>query len=174
MNNHPLINPKTGKEEWISRSIAVLVFVFAKDKYGKTYILVVQRGKGTPDPEFVGAWCVPSGYLDFDETIIQAAQRELREETGLNFPTSDFKLVYINDNPKEDKRQNVSFRYLINSTIPVEDLSRLLTIKNSEKDEISDVKFLMIDETYDIINKWAFEHDKLINKYYYNLDNYKT
>ena len=151
-----------GNEHWISRSIAVVVFVFARDIYSQEYILAEQRGKGTPDPEYVGKYCVPCGYLDYDETIVQAAQRELMEETGLNFPTTDFKLLNINDLPKSDKRQNVTFRYIVNSNVPIEDLSKLFTTKNSEKDEIESIKFIKLK---DIDNyEWAFNHQELIKE----------
>ena len=99
MKNFPVIDKATGREHWISRSIAAVVCIIAKDKSGDEYVLAVQRGKGTPDPEYVGKYCMPCGYLDYDETVAQAAQREVKEETGLTFPVSDFKLVTINDNP---------------------------------------------------------------------------
>jgi ADP-ribose pyrophosphatase YjhB (NUDIX family) len=156
------IKDTTGREHWISRSIAVVIFVVAKDIRGNKYVLAVQRGKGTPDPEYVGTYCVPCGYLDYDETIVQAAQRELMEETGLNFPISDFKLININDNPSDDKRQNVTFRYIVKSNVPVEDLTKLLTDKNSEKDEVSDIRFIALENI--LLCKWAFNHDTLIKE----------
>lgn len=162
MKNFPVIDKNTEREYWISRSIAVVVFVFAKDVFGETYILAEQRGKGTPDPEYVGKYCVPCGYLDFDETCAQAAQRELIEETGLNFPVKDFKLVSINDIPESDKRQNVTFRYIINSNIPVEDLCKLFTTKNSEKDEVESIKFIKLSNIDNY--EWAFNHQKLIKE----------
>ena len=151
-----------GNEHWISRSIAVVVFVFARDIYSQEYILAEQRGKGTPDPEYVGKYCVPCGYLDYDETIVQAAQRELMEETGLNFPTTDFKLLNINDLPKSDKRQNVTFRYIVNSNVPIEDLSKLFTTKNSEKNEVESIKFIKLNKIDDY--EWAFNHQELIKE----------
>ena len=162
MKNFPVIDKNTEREYWISRSIAVVVFVFAKDVFGETYILAEQRGKGTPDPEYVGKYCVPCGYLDFDETCAQAAQRELIEETGLNFPIKDFKLVSINDIPGSDKRQNVTFRYVINSNVPVEDLCKLFTTKNSEKDEVESIKFIKLSNIDNY--EWAFNHQKLIKE----------
>lgn len=162
MKNFPVIDKNTEREYWISRSIAVVVFVFAKDVLGETYILAEQRGKGTPDPEYVGKYCVPCGYLDFDETCAQAAQRELIEETGLNFPIKDFKLVSINDIPESDKKQNVTFRYIINSNVPVEDLCKLFTTKNSEKDEVESIKFIKLSNINNY--EWAFNHQELIKE----------
>lgn len=63
MRNHPLKNPETGETEWISRAIAVLGVVIGIDKNGVKHILAEQRGTGTPDPEYIGCWCLPCGYL---------------------------------------------------------------------------------------------------------------
>jgi 8-oxo-dGTP pyrophosphatase MutT (NUDIX family) len=161
MKNYCIIDNE-GREHWISRSIAVVVFVFAKDIFNQEYILAEQRGKGTPDPEYIGKYCVPCGYLDYDETIVQAAQRELMEETGLNLPISDFKLLNFNDIPESDKRQNVTFRYIVNSNVPVEDLSKLFTTKNSEKDEVSSIKFISLININNY--EWAFNHQELIKE----------
>ena len=161
MKNYCIIDNE-GREHWISRSIAVVVFLFAKDIYGDLYILAEQRGKGTPDPEYVGKYCVPCGYLDYDETIVQAAQRELMEETGLNLPISDFKLLNFNDIPESDKRQNVTFRYIVNSNVPIEDLSKLFTTKNSEKNEVESIKFISLTNIDNY--EWAFNHQELIKE----------
>ena len=161
MKNYCIIDNE-GREHWVSRSIAVVVFVFARDIYNQEYILAEQRGTGTPDPEYIGKYCVPCGYLDYDETIVQAAQRELMEETGLNFPTIDFKLLNINDLPKSDKRQNVTFRYIVNSNVPIEDLSKLFTTKNSEKNEVKSIKFIKLNKIDNY--EWAFNHQELIKE----------
>ena len=157
MKNFPVIDKDSGREYWISRSIAVVVAVFTKKS-----VLVVQRGTGTPDPEFVGKYCMPCGYLDFDETCAQAAQRELMEETGLNFPLSDFKLININDNPESDKRQNITFRYVVRTQLTEKELELMLTTKNSEKDEVSSIRFINISDIdmYEL----AFNHNNLIKE----------
>ena len=164
MKNHPLINPETGKEEWISRAIAVVVFYVAQDKDGEQYILVTQRGKGTPDPEYVGKYCVPCGYLDYDETIQEAVIRELYEETGVRVVSTDeIEWINFNDDPKSDKRQNVTFRFRILSNIPKEETELSFTTEHSEKDEVDSIRFIRISDVdmYD----WAFNHSELIKKY---------
>ena len=162
MKNFPVIDKATGREHWISRSIAAVVCIIAKDKSGDEYVLAVQRGKGTPDPEYVGKYCMPCGYLDYDETVAQAAQREVKEETGLTFPVSDFKLVTINDNPFDDKRQNVTFRYLVKSDVLVNELELMFTTKNSEKDEVSGIRFIKLSNIE--LYEWAFNHETLIKE----------
>ena len=162
MKNFSVIDKNSGREYWISRSIAAVVAIIAKDKQGNEYILAVQRGKGTPDPEYVGAYCMPCGYLDYDETIIQAAQREVKEETGLTFPISDFKIKSINDDPLGDKRQNVTFRYLVKSNILVNELELMFTTKNSEKDEINSIRFIKLSDVE--MYQWAFNHETLIKE----------
>lgn len=156
------ITDNEGREHWISRSIAAVVCIIAKDIRGEKYVLAVQRGSGTPDPEYVGTYCMPCGYLDFDETVAQAAQREVKEETGLTFLVSDFKLVSINDDPYGDKRQNVTFRYLVETNVPTEDLELLFTTKNSEENEVSNIRFIKLSNIE--LYKWAFNHETLIKE----------
>lgn len=157
MKNFPIIDKETGREYWISRSIAVVVAVFTKNS-----VLVVQRGTGTPDPEFVGKYCMPCGYLDFDETCVQAAQRELKEETGLTFPTCDFVLVNINDNPNSDKRQNITFRYVVKTQLSEKELELMFTTKNSEKDEVSSIRLINMKDID--MYEWAFNHSTLVKE----------
>ena len=160
MSNHPLKNPETGEVEWIARNIAALVVVIGIDKNNKSYILANKRGPKTPDPEFRGCWCMPCGYLDYNETIKEAAVREVFEETGIKLNIHNLILFYINDNPKEDKRQNVTFRYRYTIKEPIENIK--LTNKNSEEKEVSDIKWIPIEEVDNY--KWAFNHDKIIKE----------
>lgn len=160
MKNHPLINPETGKEEWISRAIAVLGVVIGMDKNGINYILAEKRGMGTPDPEYVGCWCLPCGYLDYNENTYQAIAREVHEETGINIHPDKFTLFYINDDPFSDKRQNVTFRFKTKLEGYIDDLE--LTDKFSETNEVSDIKWIDLREFSSY--KWAFGHEKIIEE----------
>lgn len=163
MKNFPIVNPEDNKEYWISRSIAVVTILVACNKFNEQCVLIVQRGTGTPDPEFVGKYCLPCGYLDYNETCVEAAVRELKEETGIEAPVSAFELVGINDNPYSDKRQNVTFRYLVHCCTPVEELEELFTTEHSENNEISSIRFTRIDDID--MYEWAFNHNELIKQY---------
>ena len=160
MNNHPLINPETGETEWVARNIAALVMVIGYNKKGKPHVLANKRGPNTPDPEFRECWCMPCGYLDYNETIKMAAVREVYEETGVMLNINNLILFYINDVPEEDKRQNVTFRFRCTVKENIEDIE--LTPKNSEEKEVSDIKWIPIDDINDY--KWAFNHDKIIKE----------
>jgi 8-oxo-dGTP diphosphatase len=58
-----------------------------------------------------GAWALPGGYMDFNETAQEAAHRELEEETGLAAAASIF--VGLFDEPGRHPRQVVSAAYLV-------------------------------------------------------------
>lgn len=158
MQNHPVVNPETGEVEWVARNIAALVMVLGYNKQGKPHVLANVRGPKTPDPEFRGCWCMPCGYLDYNETIRESAVREVFEETGVKLNPKNLILFYINDIPEEDKRQNVTFRYRCTVKEDIEDIK--LTAKNSEDKEVSDIKWIPIDEVNNY--KWAFNHDQII------------
>ena len=72
---------RNGEEYWVSRSSVVTLLAFCKDKNGEWYILANQRGKNT---RYGGVWNFPGGYLDYGESLEQAAVRECYEECGVN------------------------------------------------------------------------------------------
>ena len=63
-------------------------FIFFRDPKVATGVLVEQEGKvllvrRAVDPK-QGWWCIPSGFVEYDEAPGEAALRECREETGLD------------------------------------------------------------------------------------------
>lgn len=169
MKNFPFktINPDTGEEQtfWYSRSMAAALFVFAPNFVRKWYnpltwfrkqkwfVLANKRGPGCPD--FIGCWCCPCGYLDYDETLKEAAIRECKEETGVIIPIDKVKFAEINDDPKDSNRQNVTARFYTS-------LNSIVSTSNSdnEEEETSDIQWIPIKElnNYD----WAFNHDRIL------------
>ena len=166
-----------GKEYWISRSVAVAVFIFRKVG-NKFQVLLEKRGKGAADN--VGKWCCTCGYLDYDETLEEAAARETKEETGFEINKEYLTFVKINSDPSEN-RQNVTAHYVYFATED-EDFN-LDKAQGGEKDEIETVEWFDIgtlDEEdhikIDIYRMYerdfAFNHDKLIIEHlskFYNL-----
>jgi len=53
-------------------------------------VVLVRRGV---EPK-AGLWCLPSGYVEADELVEQAAVREMKEETGLEIEIDDMLGVY--------------------------------------------------------------------------------
>jgi 8-oxo-dGTP diphosphatase len=61
-------------------------------------VLLVQRG----NPPFAGSWALPGGFVDKGEQVVDAAPRELAEETGLR--VEGLELLGVYDTPGRDPR----------------------------------------------------------------------
>ena len=59
-------------------ALTVDCVIFGYEK-GSLQILLVRRGI----PPFKGSWALPGGFVKLDETLDEAARRELKEETAL-------------------------------------------------------------------------------------------
>lgn len=79
--------------------IAVLIFVI---RDGTLLLGKRKEGYGT------GEWCVPGGHLEFGEGLVEAAHRELLEETGLKAQSLTFKNI-VNRQGKESQYLHVTF-----------------------------------------------------------------
>ena len=61
-------------------------------------ILLVRRGR----PPFRGMWALPGGFVEMQETVEEAAARELHEETGIR--ARPWRLVGVYSGPHRDPR----------------------------------------------------------------------
>lgn len=161
MKNFQVTDKDSGKSYWISRSMAVTCVVVGIEREDKR-ILVERRGPGCPDN--IGKLVCPCGYLDYDETLKEAARREVYEETGVIINLWDLSIIGINDLPTEN-RQNVTVRFM--AKIPMIDLKIQLDTntkdRGGEKDEVSEILLLSPDEVRNSDpNDWAFGHRELI------------
>ena len=186
MKNFPITDPKTGKTYWISRAMAVVGIIVLhdievgnnpKDITDKLYYLISQRGPGCPD--FVGKWQCTCGYLDFDETLLEALRREIYEELGLDISSPEVinyggpYLVTITDHPSHDPRQNVCFRFIINLDYnQVKEMLENGTIngrgkeRGGEDNEISSIS-IVSEEYFKNMepDAFAFNHYELLNSH---------
>ena len=87
-------------------SVTVDIVVVAKlDARHK--VLLVRRGK----LPFEGCWALPGGFVEPNESLEAAAQRELREETGIQ--VSGLKQLHTFGDPGRDPRGwTISVAYL--------------------------------------------------------------
>lgn len=150
------------KEYWISRSPAVFgVVVFKKNDEIK--VLACKRGPLCPD--HVGMWCLPCGYLDWDESGEEALVREVYEETSLNL--NSFKNILLNHlfnkNPffvntiPTENNQNVSLGYAL--VIEIETWPDT-SFSNEETEAVA-----LIDINDYQNYEFAFNHEKRIKEF---------
>lgn len=98
------------------------------EKDGK--ILMAKRTK----KPFTGFWSFPGGHVDKGETALQAAHRELKEETGLNAEIE--KEVHYSE-----QEVDIGHRHLIH-------VFRAKIIGGKEKagDDVKDMQWFTLDE----------------------------
>ena len=82
-------------------AVTVDVVILTMDE-GVLHVLLVQRG----EEPFKGMWAIPGGFKRPDETLGEAARRELSEETGVDVPSLLTQFGAYGD-PGRDPRMNV-------------------------------------------------------------------
>jgi 8-oxo-dGTP diphosphatase len=107
-------------------------------------VLLVQRA----NPPFAGEWALPGGFVEEGERAVEAAPRELAEETGLR--TGPLRLFGVYDTPGRDPRGwTVSIVFL--ATVPGEE-----AVKGA--DDARDARWFSTDT----LPQLAFDHAIII------------
>ena len=130
----------TGESEAYPRPmLTVDVVVLAGAATGRR-VLLIQRG----NPPFLGSWALPGGFVEEGEQVLEAAPRELAEETGLR--VGELQLLGVYDTPGRDPRGwTVSVVYLAS-------VSSETAVAGA--DDAADARWFAADELPDL----AFDH----------------
>lgn len=108
-------------------------------------VLLIQRA-GEP---FTGSWALPGGFVEENERLIDAASRELHEETGIRF--TDLEQLYAAGDPGRDPRGwTVSVVFL--ARVEPDNLAAVAG------DDAAAVKWFPLDR----LPKLAFDHAKIL------------
>lgn len=85
------------EHEWLAgkRPDPQAVAIIVENMRGE---ILLQLREDIPGLEFANWWTLPGGVVEPDETPVQAAHRELKEETGLQLPLTSWK-VYRRRHP---------------------------------------------------------------------------
>ena len=152
-----------GKQIWESRSVAVVGILFALVN-NELFVLAEKRSTTMADEP--GKWCLPCGYLDWDENGWDALRREVYEETS--FLIDDHKKFLVFDNQQSpffvntsptENRQNVAMSYALVFDFPHDVFPK--NIEEHVDNEITAVKWLPYTDRHEYT--WAFNHDRRIN-----------
>jgi 8-oxo-dGTP diphosphatase len=118
-------------------------------------LLAIKRGH----PPFVGSWANPGGNIDESEAPIQAAIRELEEETSVILSDTDLKFIGKFDKPWRDPRSKICVSYAFACVLS----EKPATVA---QDDADDVTWLDIVDGKILNNgvavEMAFDHEEII------------
>ena len=95
-----------------------------------------------------GEWGLPGGLIDWGETVESSAERELKEETGLNLLTID-RLIGVYSSPRRDPRMHsisISLAVTVEGALVVEDKGEISQVKAFS---LSDIPFGRLSHDHD-------------------------
>ena len=102
-------------------------------------VLLVKRKKAPGK----GLWAIPGGSVELGETLQQAAEREIKEETGLTIRAGD--PVYAFDTIEEDERGDIKFHYVI-----IDLMADFVGGELNPNDDASDARWVSPEELDDL------------------------
>lgn len=127
-------------------SVTVDVVIFTL-KNRELHLLLVKRRRWP----YEGHWAIPGGFVEMDESLDQAARRELEEETGVH--DVYLEQLYTFGDPGRDPRTRViSIAYIA--------LIGADTQQLRVSDESTDVSWFPVR---DLPGPLAFDHKKILN-----------
>jgi len=130
-----------------------IVICFLNEKNRNIEILLAQR-KNEP---FINKFAIPGGFVDLNnnETFIDAAVRELKEETGLNVSKESLNFFKVCDKPNRDPRGRV-----------VSSVFYMITRESYIKEKIKAGDDAINAQWFDIekLPSLAFDHEEILKE----------
>lgn len=126
-------------------SLAVDIVVFTI-RENRLHLLLIRRAS---EP-FQGSWALPGGFVHMDETLEEAANRELSEETGIQ--EAYLEQLYTYGEPQRDPRGrvvSVAYFALIPADAPV---------RSEGGSDTSQARWFPIDD----LPTLAFDHNEIV------------
>ncbi len=124
------------------------VTVLIRSSEGKILI-----GKRVPQARYGNRWCLPGGYIEFEESFIEAAHREVLEETGVRIVMEG--IVNVVSNHLDD----------VHHTLVIVLLATLAEGIPQARDDLSELQWIDRERHQGI--PYAFEADRrIIDRYF--------
>lgn len=120
--------------------------------YTDTKVLLIQRGNGPKEP-FPNSWAIPGGFVDPGEKPIDAARRELKEETKITM-NKPLRFVGLFNKPGRDPRRKFVWSYVYAVKVDEE-----LAAKGS--DDAQQAKWIDIRDAMSM--NLAFDHKEILH-----------
>ncbi|MGH2584693.1 MAG: NUDIX domain-containing protein [Dehalococcoidia bacterium] len=129
--------PGCGYVAYRNPAVGVAVVI----RRGGEVLLGLRRGS------YGGMWCIPCGYVEWDEDLREAATREFEEETGLRVRLGEAVAVHSNFHNPAQHTVGVWFSGEVIAGEPV------------ASDDLADVRFFSLDA---LPENLAFPTDRLV------------
>lgn len=93
-----------------SPSIFITVDAVVICKESQQYFVLLIKRKNDP---YKNKWALPGGFIEKDELVKNACQRELKEETGLDLDESDIEFLdYYDQIGRDPRSRTVTFAFI--------------------------------------------------------------
>jgi 8-oxo-dGTP diphosphatase len=130
--------------EYPRPALTVDSVVFARGA-GVLHVLLIRRAR----PPYQGHWALPGGFVELDETLEQAALRELQEETGIRL--SQMEQLRAFDAVDRDPRERVI-------SVAHAALVEMEQYVPSGSDDASEARWFALDA----LPPLAFDHEQVL------------
>ena len=132
--------------EYPRPALAVDLLIFRGASSPRELLLIERKH----DP-FAGRWALPGGFLDENETLEEAASRELLEETGLRVSDDNLCQLKAYSTVDRDPRTRVISVVFV-ANVPAK-------AELQAGDDAADAKWFRVDELPEL----AFDHEQIVN-----------